>query len=585
MIKKAGLIFIFLIGVITLFNLEQVESLLIAKFIHQTDQEIHNEIELKKNITMALGISVAHNPLVKNYLVQQEKIDLAKLSALLRQKTSFKNIWYRIVDTNGTIIYSTTALKHYRRCRRFFYKKKKYITDLIIDCYGLHFAAFVPIKNGYLLTLGQFNSIKRDLQRFGVHSMVVLDKKYFDYSKEVYHAIGSYKILDEKIDPHMRDLLLGIDLDTFIQKKGGIVYQEHIIQKYPLKNSIGETLGWIIYMKEKHAIFASYISANILFIIISTGLAIILVIAFFVNLFNQEKSRIEKRRREYYQNILNNLQEIVFICDEKKIKYTNEKFYHYFGQVEDVGKFVAEKFLMCEDLLQEHECKKVGFTYETWLRKIVNKNYYIVVNIQSNRYVFGVKISSIDEKDFVIILVDITQEYMRQKELAQIAIEDALTGLYNRYAFNQIAREKMRESRYLHENLLFVLLDVDHFKQINDTYGHDVGDEVLRELAALMKKHFRKSDPIFRIGGEEFAILLETSDVSKALQILQELRQKVEQHRFKGIQGKVTISIGVAKYDGKESLEHLYQRADRALYEAKRGGRNRVVYKGEEDAR
>ena len=584
MSKKVVFFFVLLIGAIALFNLYQIESLLIAKFIHQTDQEIHNEIELKKNITMALGISVAHNPLVNNYLVRQEKIDLTKLSTLLRKKTSFKNIWFKIVDNTGTIIYSTTPLKHYHRCRRFFYRQQMYFTDMIIDCYGLHFAAFVPIENGYLMTLSQFNSIKRDLQRFGVQAVILLDKRYYDYSTEVHKKIGHYKILDERVDIYLKSLLQSIDIDALLQKRTPSVYDGYVLYRYPLNNGSGETLGWIMYAKEKHAIFSSYISANIVFIIVGTGFVIVLLIILFVSYFNQEKRRLEKRRREYYQNILNNLQEIVFIIDKKQIKYVNEKFYHYFGRVEDIEKFIAEKFFICKDLLQESGCKKIGYIYTSWLQKIANGNYYIVITLQSNRYVFGVKVSSIDEKDFVVILVDMTHEYIRQRELAQIAIHDALTGLYNRYAFNQIAREKIRESRYLHEDLLFVLLDVDHFKRINDTYGHDVGDEVLRELAALMKKHFRKSDPIFRIGGEEFAILLETSDVSKALQIVEQLRQKVERHKFKSVQEKVTISIGIAKYSGKESLERLYQRADRALYEAKRGGRNRVVYKGEENA-
>jgi len=127
------------------------------------------------------------------------------------------------------------------------------------------------------------------------------------------------------------------------------------------------------------------------------------------------------------------------------------------------------------------------------------------------------------------------------------------------------------------------MIDIDFFKQINDTYGHDKGDLVLQEVAAILRHHFRRSDPIFRIGGEEFLIIFETSDTRRILQLLERVRQKIAAHTFDEIDRRITISIGVAKYKEGDDVQSLYRRADRALYEAKARGRDTMVYEGEDD--
>jgi len=125
-----------------------------------------------------------------------------------------------------------------------------------------------------------------------------------------------------------------------------------------------------------------------------------------------------------------------------------------------------------------------------------------------------------------------------------------------------------------------LLTDIDHFKKVNDTYGHPTGDEVLRRVAAILKASARKIDITARYGGEEFAIVLEGTDRAGAFQLAERIRQEVAQQGFSSPQGpfKATLSIGVASYpdDAREKAE-IIARADQSLYAAKHGGRNRTV--------
>jgi len=167
--------------------------------------------------------------------------------------------------------------------------------------------------------------------------------------------------------------------------------------------------------------------------------------------------------------------------------------------------------------------------------------------------------------------------------LQEAAIRDHLTGLYNHNHFYlHLDEDFMRASRY-RAPLSLIMMDIDHFKEINDTYGHRAGDMVLKELAGLIKRTVRKSDIVARYGGEEFAIILTNTDISGAGDEAERLRKIIEAYEFRAFpQIRVTMSLGVAAYPHKEisSGGDLVTRADEALYRAKHGGRNRTIIDG-----
>jgi diguanylate cyclase (GGDEF)-like protein len=168
-----------------------------------------------------------------------------------------------------------------------------------------------------------------------------------------------------------------------------------------------------------------------------------------------------------------------------------------------------------------------------------------------------------------------------REQQRQLAVRDGLTGLYNRRAFNEllvsaIANEDRRDGG----RLGLVLLDIDHFKKLNDTYGHPAGDAALRSLSRLLQQHLRKGDQAARYGGEEFVIILPGGDEERSTHAAERLREALAKHRFvhEGARIPLSASLGVAIWpaDGKDP-QSLLAAADRALYAAKQGGRNRVV--------
>ena len=167
------------------------------------------------------------------------------------------------------------------------------------------------------------------------------------------------------------------------------------------------------------------------------------------------------------------------------------------------------------------------------------------------------------------------------EEMRDTAMRDGLTGLYNRRAFDEHLKQAIgREGRHDGGRFALLLIDIDHFKKLNDTFGHPAGDAALRHTAALLHGHLRTADQDARFGGEEFAVIVAGADEAGALHLAERVRHGIEKGQviFDGARLAVTVSIGVAVWprDG-ESGGALVAAADRALYAAKQGGRNRVM--------
>lgn len=160
-----------------------------------------------------------------------------------------------------------------------------------------------------------------------------------------------------------------------------------------------------------------------------------------------------------------------------------------------------------------------------------------------------------------------------------LSVTDGLTGLYNRRHFQcNFDREFLRSERY-DSKLSLAMIDIDFFKQVNDTYGHGCGDYVLKEIAYLALQTFRKTDMVFRYGGEEFAVILTETDIQNAIIPCERLRKNVETYPFiyNGQPFNVTISAGVCEKDSSIlSAFDLFEKTDKALYQAKEAGRNQV---------
>ncbi|MDC0864979.1 PleD family two-component system response regulator [Rickettsiaceae bacterium] len=167
------------------------------------------------------------------------------------------------------------------------------------------------------------------------------------------------------------------------------------------------------------------------------------------------------------------------------------------------------------------------------------------------------------------------------EESVDLSTKDGLTGLFNRRYFDIHIKQMIEKIKNSERTMSMMILDMDHFKKVNDTYGHPAGDAVLKKLAQTLKSSFRVTDLIARYGGEEFVVLLSNVDIKQSTELAKKIRNAVRENDFiipehkKPL--KKTVSVGVAEFDPKESLEDFIMRADKALYKAKNSGRDKVV--------
>ncbi|MES2661838.1 MAG: diguanylate cyclase [Pseudomonadota bacterium] len=166
----------------------------------------------------------------------------------------------------------------------------------------------------------------------------------------------------------------------------------------------------------------------------------------------------------------------------------------------------------------------------------------------------------------------------RARALTSMMVRDSLTGLLNHTRILDELDREVQKSRNQNTSCCFAMVDIDHFKKINDSYGHPVGDQVIRQLALFLKQRLRKSDQVGRYGGEEFAVILPNTSPEDAFRVLESLRQQFSQirHLSNSLEFQVTVSCGMAVLREKETREQLTERADQQLYLAKKGGRNCV---------
>lgn len=160
--------------------------------------------------------------------------------------------------------------------------------------------------------------------------------------------------------------------------------------------------------------------------------------------------------------------------------------------------------------------------------------------------------------------------------LKRLSITDKLTGLNNRIKIDEVLNSNLHMFERYDNVFSVILIDIDHFKKVNDTYGHPVGDEILKDFAKILKTNARITDVVGRWGGEEFMIIASETDSFGATQFATTIKKSINEHEFPKV-GKITASFGLSQISIGDNIEDVVNRADLALYNAKESGRNRVV--------
>ena len=300
-------------------------------------------------------------------------------------------------------------------------------------------------------------------------------------------------------------------------------------------------------------------------------------------LINQLNHAYNKLNSAYdnLQKFIDTQDNVVFLTDGKELHFANKKFFEFVG-FETLDEFKKHNRCISENFIENDRFFHLGKLQndKCWLQHMIDlpysKRVVTILGRDFKPHAFSVSINEFDDKLYIVGLADISQTMLNQITLENKVLHDKLTGAFNREYFEQnyqILIDKYTSNGYY---LGIALLDIDHFKIVNDTYGHDVGDEVLMHFVSTVHKFSRNDDIFIRWGGEEFILILKIMTKADFFKVLDHLRKVIEMQDFPVI-GKKTCSIGGAIYENNEDIQKTIKRADEAVYEAKESGRNMVV--------
>lgn len=295
-----------------------------------------------------------------------------------------------------------------------------------------------------------------------------------------------------------------------------------------------------------------------------------------------EKENMEQK--EILQHIIDSENSLSIVTDSQKASFASKSFLTLF-KVSSIDE-LNEKFTSVLDIVDNNESTinkqnileslGTGKTLYDFIQNIDDTKRVVVFKDENEKKKsFLVNISKISETKFLINLTDVTKMQKDQEATTKKAYTDSLTGIANRNKFEEVFEYEFNKTLRYKEPLSIALMDIDHFKLVNDNFGHLIGDEVLISISETVQQDVRASDFFARWGGEEFVIIFNNTDLKNASLSAEKFRKIVENLEHKSV-GNVTISIGLTEYKDGDTTESMLKRADKALYEAKNSGRNCV---------
>jgi len=296
-----------------------------------------------------------------------------------------------------------------------------------------------------------------------------------------------------------------------------------------------------------------------------------------------EQKQKDKKLREKLQKFIDTQSSLVILTDSKKIKFANKQFLDFFGY-ESLEESTESFTCICERFLEHDHFFHLGKVKEdekNWIESLLNLSgrarIVSIINKYAVPYAFSISINQYENEDYVVSFTDISDTMIEKIELTKEATIDSLTNVYNRTYFNKHIEQIIQTHQNENTKTGIIFFDIDHFKKINDTYGHDIGDIILSKLSSIVKKHVRMEDKIIRWGGEEFLIISPMENLENLSHKAEDLRVMISEYEFPSTDS-VTCSFGCAIHDSEKNIIDTIKIADEKLYIAKENGRNRVEF-------
>ena len=337
----------------------------------------------------------------------------------------------------------------------------------------------------------------------------------------------------------------------------------------PIKDIKGEKFAFLLVYLDKSPI-ADLKNTFFIEMIFITLFGLIL----YLYIFN------EIQNRKYVKELINLQHDLIIVTDGQNVKDVNKEFLNFFGY-KTLCDFKSEHRCVCDMFIKDDGYLSEKKDELSWIKYIQkykdDKNHKVkMLNKKHEERVFLIELEEIGSSNkFFILFRDITKELHIKEELEERANFDTLTQIFNRSRFEFFLNKELEKAQRYKTVFSLIMFDIDHFKLINDTYGHDVGDIVLKELTALVSAHTRDVDIFARWGGEEFMIISQTN-IYQSEMFAEKLRQVIEEYNFTQV-GSVKCSFGITQYRKGDTMDTIVKRCDNMLYSAKESGRNCVV--------
>ncbi len=299
------------------------------------------------------------------------------------------------------------------------------------------------------------------------------------------------------------------------------------------------------------------------------------------HLASKEKDRLLLEEKEYTQSILDLQENLILVTSGTHCITANKALLDFYNinNMYDLKKnfvCIGETFIEGEDYFSLNQSREKFRWVDDVIELSQDKDVLVKILKAGEEYIFNLKATKFINQ-YILTFTDITQISQQSLEYKHEASYDSLTQIYNRNMFHRLMERKIIIFKKKNTSFVFIIFDIDHFKNVNDNYGHLVGDDILINMAKLIQGHVRDQDIFARWGGEEFTLCFDVG-ITKGIEIANNLRRYIEEYAFKEVVN-ITCSFGITEFRNNDSLDSMIKRADEALYEAKESGRNKVCQK------
>lgn len=564
------------------------------------EHEISGIMKDRRDSAMAIALALAESDQIHDLLCvdcrdeSSGKLNLRPLVEQLSLHTDYSQLWIQIIDSQGVSRYRSwtnktgDSLKDVRRDVKRMIRTPAVQQGISVGRFSLTFKSMVPLFDDKLKLLGMVEVITHMTPMAaslksaqGVESVVLVDKRYRKQLTRAHTGmfLHDYYVANLNADSFGLGLLKEIGEANLGKIEPVIVLHNQIVTQHLIDDDNGLILGyWYTFQSQDALGFTEVdrLKKQYLYALLAISLLILLLIALYLL-----KQRAD-RGHSYYRNILDSASEIIFVSNYDRIIEANQRFFEFYTEFEDIDHFLQEHNCVCDTFLEKPGYLRRKMDGEFWLDYVLDsaeKNHKAQIEKDGQVHYFEVKVAQIDTYEkplYSVIMHDVTEEELYKQQLEVLSETDSLTGVANRLVFNRTLMQEIQRAHRYHSDLSLLVFDIDHFKHVNDNFGHDVGDQVLVCLAERIGELLRETDVLCRIGGEEFTVIMPETKVEQAQQTAERLRVAVENLPEESLPTPLTVSFGVAHMTRWDSDKTLFRRADDALYRAKENGRNRV---------